>query len=318
MITQIESIIFITKNFHPMPENLVVEIVKSIPPVTRFLAAVILSICFLVYTEIVSPYKLIFCRAYLLRLELHRAITSFFYFGPPNIDTIIHIIFLIRHSKMLEESFINMCDYVYFLFIVGFLVFITSTIFNFMILGPVVSSVITYVWTRQNPNVQIQIFRFSAFSAFYLPFVLPLFSLISEGKIMKNEIMGIIIGHFYYFFKFIFPKFGYDFLKTPVIFQKILGEYSPDTEKETNTAENKENNVIKEQSGEHSPGDMKMKSGSLKTESNHSEEEATEVSISYEAESTFKGINTNLSDISDDFEDESSGFDEGGEYYEKK
>lgn len=208
-----------------MAENLIVEIVKLTPPITRILAAGILATCFLVYMEIVSPYKLIVTRACIRRMELHRILTSFLYFGAPNLDTILHVIFLIRYSKMLEESFINTSDYVYFLVVVQALIFAIALAWDIMILGPVLSSVIIYVWTRKNPNVQIQLFGCFVFPAFYLPFILPLFSLVSERKILKNEILGIFVGHFYYFFKFVFPMFGYNPLCTPAFFQKLFGEY---------------------------------------------------------------------------------------------
>lgn len=254
-ITSFSSALCKIKNWTPMTENLVVEIVKSTPPITRLIAASIFGVSFLVYTEILSPYKLTFSKMYLYRLELHRIFTSFFYFGPPNLDTMLHIIFLIRYSKMLEESFINMCDYAYFLLVVQILVFIAAMVWNLMTLGPVFSSVITYVWTRKNPNVQIQLFGCFIFPAFYLPFVLPLFSLISEKKILKNEVLGIFVGHFYYFFKFVFPKFGYDPLKTPVFFQKLFGEYEekedPQISKGTRESEEDNNPVLERSSTRH-------------------------------------------------------------------
>lgn len=221
-----------------MAENLVVEVVRSIPPITRLIAGAIFVVCFLVYTEAISPYKLTFSRPYISRLELHRVFTSFLYFGPPNLDTILHIIFLIRYSKMLEESFMNTCDYVYFLLIIKILVLVMALLWKITVLGPVFSSVITYVWTRKNPNIPIQLLGCFIFPAFYLPFVLPLFSLVNERKILKNEVLGIFVGHVYYFFKFVFPRFGCDPLRTPVFFQKLFGEYDAKKEATSSSAAN--------------------------------------------------------------------------------
>eukprot|EP00866_Antonospora_locustae_P001892 jgi/Antlo1/1892/63 len=223
-----------------MAENLIVEIVRSIPPITRLIAISIFVVCFLVYTEAISPYKLTFSKPYINRLELHRVFTSFLYFGPPNLDTILHIIFLIRYSKMLEESFMNTCDYVYFLLIIKILVLVMALLWKITVLGPVFSSVITYVWTRKNPNIPIQLLGCFIFPAFYLPFVLPLFSLVNERKILKNEVLGIFVGHVYYFFKFVFPRFGCDPLRTPVFFQKLFGEYNPNKDASSSSATNME------------------------------------------------------------------------------
>ncbi|KAL0263962.1 UNVERIFIED_CONTAM: hypothetical protein PYX00_010876 [Menopon gallinae] len=132
---------------------------------------------------------------------------------------------VMRLYEMLEESFMNTCDYVYFLVVVKVLVLAVALLWNITVLGPVFSSVITYVWTRKNPNIQIQLLGCFIFPAFYLPFVLPLFSLVNERKILKNEVLGIFVGHVYYFFKFVFPRFGCDPLRTPVFFQKLFGEH---------------------------------------------------------------------------------------------
>lgn len=43
------------------------------------------------------------------------------------------------------------------------------------------------------------------FTAPYLPWVLMGFSLVLHGTIPKDEIMGVVIGHVYYFFTDVYP-----------------------------------------------------------------------------------------------------------------
>lgn len=43
------------------------------------------------------------------------------------------------------------------------------------------------------------------FSAPYLPWVLMCFSLVLHGSIPKDEIMGVVIGHVYWFFTDVYP-----------------------------------------------------------------------------------------------------------------
>lgn len=43
------------------------------------------------------------------------------------------------------------------------------------------------------------------FTAPYLPWVLMLFSLVVHGRVPKDEIMGVVIGHVWYFFNDLYP-----------------------------------------------------------------------------------------------------------------
>lgn len=231
-----------------MSENAITTLINTTPPVTRILTILIFITSLSIYLEIFSSYQL------MLNFkpnEFYRLITSLFYFGPPNFDTILHIIFMYRYSKMLEESYVHTSDYFYFLFCVVLMIYLCAFLFNIVVLGPILSSVITYVWTRKNPYAQLQLFGFIVFPAFYLPFVIPLFSYISERRVLKGEIVGIFIGHVYYFFKFVFPTFGVDIFKTPVFFKKIFKEISDeplveeinsvDNDDSTDTSVNTEN-----------------------------------------------------------------------------
>ncbi|RVD92951.1 endoplasmic reticulum membrane protein [Tubulinosema ratisbonensis] len=205
-----------------MQENPFLSLITNTPFVTKILVSLILLTSLSLYLEIVSSYQL------MLTFNInqcYRLITSLLYFGQLNFDTILHIIFMFRYSKMLEESYVYTSDYLYFLICVIFMIYLCAFVFNIVILGPILSSVITYVWTRKNPYAQLQLFGFIIFPAFYLPFVIPLFSYLSERRILKGEIVGIFIGHVYYFFKFVFPTFGVDIFKTPVFLKKMFGEY---------------------------------------------------------------------------------------------
>jgi hypothetical protein len=125
---------------------------------------------------------------------------------------------------MLEEGYTNTSDYFYMLVLVCMSLFLFSNIFYIPILGPCLSSVITYVWTRKNPTTHVQLLGCVIFPAFYLPFIVPIFTLISERKIPRDDLLGIIVGHLYYFFKFVYPTFGKDVLETPRIVKKMFCE----------------------------------------------------------------------------------------------
>lgn len=211
-----------------MNANIFTSQILGTPPITRFLFLAIIALMILVYINAIQPYTLYYSSLFLRYMEVWRVITCFLYFGKPSLDVIIHITFLYRYSKMLEESFIYTSDYLYLLMIVWGTLFIVANIFNISTLGTAFSSTITYIWTRKNPSAVVQIFGFINFPAFYLPFIVPLFMLITEKKILIEDILGILVGHFYFFFKDVYPKFGQDIFKTPCFLKKLFREHSSD------------------------------------------------------------------------------------------
>ncbi|TBU06202.1 Der1-like protein [Hamiltosporidium tvaerminnensis] len=125
---------------------------------------------------------------------------------------------------MLEDSFIQTSDYFYLLLTVKILLLVSALLFKIHTLGPALSATITYIWTRRNPTTQVQLLGCVIFPAFYLPFIVPIFTFLTDRKINMEDLLGIFVGHFYYFFKFVFPKFGFNVLKTPFFIQKIFNE----------------------------------------------------------------------------------------------
>ena len=63
---------------------------------------------------------------------------------------------------------------------------------------------IVYVWSRRNPFTRMQFIGLIDFTAPYLPWVLLFFSLIL-GHDTTADLLGIFIGHFYYYSKWIYP-----------------------------------------------------------------------------------------------------------------
>lgn len=116
---------------------------------------------------------------------------------------------------MLEESYPRMSDYFFILLLIFGSLIITSTIFYVPFLATTLSNTITYIWSRKNPQGIVQIFGFISFSAFFLPFVFPLISLILEGKISKDELVGIAVGQIIFYLRDVYPKIGKDYFKTP-------------------------------------------------------------------------------------------------------
>lgn len=208
-----------------MSNYFLLEQVFRVPPVTRCIAISIVLVTLLVYTDTVSPYSLFYSPLFLKKFEVWRVFTTFLYFGKPTLDVFMHIVFLYRYSKMLEEGCINTSDYFWMILVISSILFVISNIYGIPTLGTSFSSTITYIWTKRNPRAIVQIFGFISFPAFYLPFILPGFMLLSRRSISIDDILGIAVGHVFYYFRDVYPRWGRNVFATPCWVKRIFNEH---------------------------------------------------------------------------------------------
>lgn len=156
-------------------------------------------------------------------LQFYRLFTFSVYFGTPDIDNFLHIMFFYRYSCMLEESCMYLSEYIWVLVWVQ-LSLLVSSMFVISAMGPALACVITFLWTRKNPRALVQAYGFVTFNAFYIPFILPLFTLIHSQTISLEELLGIVCGQLIYFFKDCYSKIGRNILKTPCWLHKLCKE----------------------------------------------------------------------------------------------
>lgn len=67
------------------------------------------------------------------------------------------------------------------------------------------SSTVVYIWSRRNPDTRLSFLGLLVFTAPYLPWVLMAFSFFMHGSVPRDEIMGVIVGHVWYFFNDVYP-----------------------------------------------------------------------------------------------------------------
>ena len=71
-------------------------------------------------------------------------------------------------------------------------------------LGSALTFMMIYVWGRRNENVKMSFLGFFTFHAPYLPYVMLGFSVLL-GNSVKVDLIGILVGHCYYFLEYVFP-----------------------------------------------------------------------------------------------------------------
>ena len=87
----------------------------------------------------------------------------------------------------------------------GLVMCIASTVLSVPpFLGSSLAFMMVYVWARNNDNVRMTFVGLFAFRAPYLPWVLLGFSLLL-GNSLSIDIMGIAVGHLYFFLDGVYP-----------------------------------------------------------------------------------------------------------------
>jgi len=132
---------------------------------------------------------------------------------------------------MLEEGSFRgrTADFVY-MFIFGcFTTVICALFVNLLFLGHSLTTMLVYVWARRNPFVQMNFFGLLPFRAPYLPWVLVAFSVLLGNTVMV-DILGIGIGHLYFFLEDVFPNQpgGKKLLATPYILKLLFDTHAED------------------------------------------------------------------------------------------
>jgi Derlin-2/3 len=90
-----------------------------------------------------------------------------------------------------------------------------------------------YVWARRNPYVRMSFLGLFSFNAPYLPWVLLSFAVVL-GNSATIDLIGIIVGHVYYFLEDVYPLIadirGWQvrrWLAAPVLLKQLFGEHIP-------------------------------------------------------------------------------------------
>jgi hypothetical protein len=87
-----------------------------------------------------------------------------------------------------------------------------------------------YVWARRNPHVRMSFLALFSFNAPYLPWVLLSFSVVL-GNSATIDLIGIIVGHVYYFLEDVYPIIAdirgwrvRRWLAAPALLKQLFGE----------------------------------------------------------------------------------------------
>eukprot|EP00126_Sphaerothecum_destruens_P000065 Sdes_comp10084_c0_seq1m1681 len=133
--------------------------------------------------------------------------------------------FLVRYSRMLEEGSFRgrPADFLWMLILACGLITVVALFVSLYFLGLALTFMLVYVWGRRNQHVRMSFLGLFTFSAPFLPWVLLSFALLM-GNAPVVDVIGIIVGHIYYFFEDVYPELtGRRFLEAPRFLQWFFG-----------------------------------------------------------------------------------------------
>ncbi|KAL2887152.1 Derlin-like protein [Ceratocystis lukuohia] len=218
------------------------------PTCTRWWTTATFLTSALVQFGVVSPFQLFYSyRAVFYKHQYWRLVSSFIYFGPFSLDLIFNVYFLQRYSRLLEESSgRSPAHFAWLLFCVMASLIAMAPVISMPFLGHPLSSTLVYIWSRRNPNTRLSFLGVMVFTAPYLPWVLMLFSLVVHGRVPKDEIIGVVIGHVWYFFNDLYPPLhhGQRPLDPPAFWCRIFdGRPAPVNDHEAETEQPPTGNI---------------------------------------------------------------------------
>lgn len=185
--------------------------------------------------DVISPFSLYFNFGLIVyKGQLWRIITNFLFFGLFSLDFLFHMYFLVRYCRLLEEGTDfrgRTGDFVWMLMFGATLMTLAAPFISVHFLGSSLTFMMVYVWGRRNENVRMSFLGLFPFTAPYLPWVLLTFSILL-GNPATIDLIGIIVGHLYYFLQYVYPVVaeirGWSIqriLKTPSIVHYMFGTY---------------------------------------------------------------------------------------------
>uniref|UniRef100_A0A5B6YV94 Derlin n=1 Tax=Davidia involucrata TaxID=16924 RepID=A0A5B6YV94_DAVIN len=203
------------------------EFYNSLPPISKAYG----TVCLLATTayqfglyhpaDIALIYQLVFSR-----FQVWRLITNFFFLGKFSINFGIRLLMIARYGVQLESGPFQRrtADFLWMMIFGAASLLVLSAI-PFLwspFLGISLVFMLLYVWSREFPNANINIYGLVTLKAFYLPWAMLALDVIF-GSPFLPDLLGIIAGHLYYFLTVLHPLAGgKNILRTPMWVHKLV------------------------------------------------------------------------------------------------
>ncbi|KAL6703115.1 hypothetical protein ACN47E_010177 [Coniothyrium glycines] len=191
------------------------DVFWTLPPVSRTITALAVSVSALGYGGIISLVTFIYANHVVFTTKIlpqvWRIVTAFF-ITKPKFGILMDPYFLYQYGSAIEREssrFSQPGDFFVYTVFVGSVIFATAGVwlqtYTFL---PALSLAYAYTFAQENPTRQVSFFIIT-FDSKYLPFALLFMTFVMEGpEAALAQLTGLIAAHLYDFLTRIWPTFG--------------------------------------------------------------------------------------------------------------
>ncbi|KAL2928972.1 Derlin-1 [Bienertia sinuspersici] len=212
-----------------MSKGIIVDLwYNSLPPISKGYGTLCLLFTTTYQLGVLDPnYTGLSYGRVFKNFEVWRLFTNFFFLGGFSINFGIRLLMIARYGVQLEQGPFQRrtADFLWMMIFGTLSLLALSAIpfFSFPFLGISLVFMLLYVWSREFPSANINIYGLVTLKAFYLPWAMLALDVIFGSPILP-DFLGIVAGHLYYFLTVLYPlSGGKNILKTPL--HKIVARW---------------------------------------------------------------------------------------------
>ncbi|KAI4350775.1 hypothetical protein L6164_005192 [Bauhinia variegata] len=206
------------------------EFYNSLPPISKAYG----TLCLLATTAyqfgLLNPANIaLIYEEVFYHFQVWRLITNFFFLGNFSINFGIRLLMIARYGVQIEKGPFDRrtADFLWMMIFGALTLLVLSAIplFRSPFLGISLVFMLLYVWSREFPNAQINIYGLVQLKSFYLPWAMLALDIIF-GSSPVPDFLGIVAGHLYYFLTVLHPlSGGKNIIKTPLWVHKVVARW---------------------------------------------------------------------------------------------
>lgn len=202
---------------------------NSLPPVCKAWGTAAFATTCAVQLRLLSP-KLLYLDFGLVakKFEIWRLVSTFVFIAPFSLKFLFSLVMLARYGVSLESNTFQArtADFVYLILLAMGAMLVAAFLMPFMHLYFLSGSLVfmlVYLWSRENANASVSIMGLLTIQGFYLPWAYLFLDLITGANIWE-DILGILVGHLYYYLTVLHPlQGGSNLLATPLwLHQQVM------------------------------------------------------------------------------------------------
>lgn len=183
------------------------EIWIKTPPITQVYigATMIVSLLVFVLNKNIWPefLNLDWMKVF-TEFQIWRPFTAFLFFGPVGLNFILTIHFVWTYMSQLEKMNFNAPEDFFILMVFGsvsLLPLYSMLGLSTKFLGHNLSTYLVYIWGRIFEGTEVDVMGMFYLRAELLPWFFCAQTLVLEGEIPFTDLLGIVVGHLYYYLK---------------------------------------------------------------------------------------------------------------------